>query len=128
MVGILKYNPNKYKQVTTIILSPNNDTNRVRKEITKLGFYIEDETLIKDKNHIYPIIVFKRGKKKYKKEDYIYGPILIQKQEPLFIDFLKTRNEQVTKLISILPKRYFSRKRQLKQESKILNKLLNPKK
>ena len=43
MIGILKYSKEKYKKVDTIILSPNSDTDKVRKEICKLGFYIDNE-------------------------------------------------------------------------------------
>ena len=74
-VGILKYKTNLYKNVDTIILSPNTDSDFVRYEICKLGFYIDDEIQVKDNNFVYPVIRFKRAKKKYKKIEYILGPI-----------------------------------------------------
>ena len=54
IIGILKYNTNLYKHVNTLILSPHSDTEKVRKEISKLGFSIVKEKLVKDKNIIYP--------------------------------------------------------------------------
>lgn len=64
IIGMFKYTPEKLKNVKTLVLSPNNDLIRVRKEISKLGFYIEDETLVKYKNIIYVVMKWQRGKKK----------------------------------------------------------------
>lgn len=124
MIGILKYTPSKYKNVDTIILSPNSDTDKVRSEICKLGFHIEDETLVSDKNIIYPVIYFKRGKKKYKYHEYLYGPILIQKQEPLFLEYMKKEKIKKEKLIEVLPKKYFQKRMQLKKELKVISKII----
>jgi len=123
-VGILKYKTNLYKNVDTIILSPNTDSDFVRREICKLGFYIENEILVKDNNFAYPVIRFKRGKKKYKKIEYILGPILIEKKDKIFIDYLTSLKETKEKILSVLPKKYFWKKRQLKKELKEINKLL----
>ena len=123
-VGILKYKTNLYKNVDTIILSPNTDSDFVRYEICKLGFYIDDEILVKDNNFVYPVIRFKRGKKKYKKIEYILGPILIEKKDKIFIDYLTSLKETKEKILSVLPKKYFWKKRQLKKELKEINKIL----
>lgn len=124
MIGILKYYPSKYKNVDTIILSPNSDTNIVRKEICKLGFYIDEEELVKEKNIIYPVIRFRRGKKKYSYSDYLYGPILIEKHDPLFIEYIKKEKTTKEKLLAVLPKKYFEKRWQLKKELKVINKIL----
>ena len=124
MIGILKYNPSKYKNVDTIILSPNSDCDKVRKEICKLGFYIDNEILVKDKNIIYPIIRFKRGKRKYSYKDYLYGPILIENHDSLFIEYLQKEKATKEKLIKVMPRKYFERRWQLKKELKVINKIL----
>ena len=122
-VGILKYKKDKFKNVDTIILSPNTDSDFVRMEICKLGFYIEDEKLVSDNNFIYPIIKFKRGKKKYKKIEYILGPVLIQKKEDIFIDYLHSLKETKEKILKVLPKKYISKRIRLKKELKEINKI-----
>lgn len=124
MVGILKYYPSKYQNVDTIILSPNSDTNIVRKEICKLGFYIDEELLVKENNIIYPIIKFKRGKKKYKYRDYLYGPKLIEKKDNLFKEYMQKEKQTKEKLLAVLPKKYLKKRIQLKKELKIINKIL----
>lgn len=124
MVGILKYCPSKYKNVDTIILSPNSDTNIVRKEICKLGFFIEEEELVKEKNIIYPVIRFKRGKKRYSYSDYLYGPILIEKYNPLFVEYMKKEKTTKEKLLKVLPKKYFEKRLKLKKDLKYIGKIL----
>lgn len=123
MIGILKYKQDMFKQVNKIILSPNNDTDKVRKELKKMGFIIEDEILIKEKNIIYPVIKFIRGKKHYSKIEYIFGPILIKKKDPLFLEYLDKEKELRIKLLELLPKKYISRRFELKKELKEINKI-----
>lgn len=124
MIGILKYEPSKYKNVKTIILSPNSDTDILRKEICKLGFYIEDEVLVKEKNIIYPVIKFERGKRKYKYKDYLFGPVLIEKRDPLFIEYIQKEKTTKEKLLAVLPKKYFEKRFKLKKELKIIEKII----
>ena len=124
VVGILKYKRDLYKNVDTIIISANTDVDFVRKEICKLGYYIEEELLVKDGNIVYQIIRFKLGKKHYKKTEYLLGPILMEKKEPLFIEYLKREKELKEKILKLLPKQYFIRRIQLKKELKEINKII----
>lgn len=124
MIGILKYHPEKYKNVDTIILSPNSDSDKVRKEICKLGFYIEKEALVKDNNIIYPVILFQRGKRRYYYRDYLYGPCLIQNRDSLLIEYLVKEKEKKEKLLATLPKKYFQKRRQLKKELHTISRIV----
>ena len=124
IVGILKYKTDLFKSVETIILSPNTDSDFVRKEVCKLGFFIEEEKLVKDNNIIYPIIRFKRGRKHYSKTEYVLGPILISKKEELFFEYLESLKNTKTKILEILPKKYMFKRIQLKKELKEINKFL----
>lgn len=124
MIGILKYNSFKYKNVDTIILSPNSDTDKVRREICKLGFYIKKEALVKEKNIIYPVILFTRGKKKYHYKDYLYGPVLLQEKNPLLIEYLSKEQLKKQKLLEVLPTKYLKKRRQLKKELNIISKFI----
>lgn len=124
IVGILKYKTLKFKNVDTIILSPNTDSDFVRKEICKLGFHIENEKLVKDGKIIYPVICFKRGIKHYKKIEYILGPVLLKEKEELFIEYLTKEKETKIKILSILPKKYILKRIQLKRELKEIDKIL----
>lgn len=94
IVGILKYNTNKLINVKNIIIQSNTDLYFLRKNIVKLGYYIEDEVLVKDKNIIYTVIKFSKGKKKYNYKELYLGPILIRKKDTLF-------KEKCTKMLNI---------------------------
>lgn len=77
IVGILK----NHDLSDTLIISANNNIEYLRREVVKLGFYIDTEVFITDNNKKYVIIKFKRGNVKYKKVDYIVGPILKNNKE-----------------------------------------------
>ena len=60
----------------TLIISSNNNIDILRKEVINLGYYIDSEIFIIDKNKPYIIIKFIKGTKKYSKLDILLGPIL----------------------------------------------------
>ena len=124
IVGILKYKTDLFKNVDTIVLSPNTDSDFVRYEICKLGFFIDEEKLVKDNNFIYPIIRFKRGKKHYKRIEYILGPKLIEEKSILFIEYITNIKNTKEKILEIMPKKYITKRLKLKKELKEINKLL----
>ena len=66
-------NNDKINKIDNLIIQSNNDLYLIRKCITKLGFYIEKDIKIEDKKIFYTIIKFKRGYKKYKHYEYLYG-------------------------------------------------------
>ena len=70
-----------------LILLSNNDVFKLRKEVVKKGYYIDDEVAIKDGKYYYVIIRFKKGYRKYKYSDYILGPILKNKKTEYY-DYL----------------------------------------
>lgn len=72
ILDILKTN----KLSNTLIISSNNNIDILRHEVINLGYLIDSEIFIIDKNKPYVIIKFIKGIKKYKKIDIILGPIL----------------------------------------------------
>lgn len=115
IIGILKYYPDKLVNVETLILSPNNDVSRVRKEITKLGYYLDDESLVEENKKIYNILKFKKGKSKLKKEEYILGLEKIYKNK-LFKKQNSIEIERLNRLLNVLPRKYFLLKQRTKRE------------
>ena len=65
----------------TLIISSNNNIDILRKEVINLGYYIDSEIFIIDKNKPYIIIKFIKGIKKYSKLDILLGPILKNSME-----------------------------------------------
>ena len=94
IVGILKYSINKLKSVNKIVVQSNTDLYFLRKNITKLNYYIEDEDLVLDSSKIYTVIKFIKGKKKYSYKELYLGPILMSKNDKLFKE--KNKKELIT--------------------------------
>jgi len=124
MIGILKYYPNLLKNVKWIILSPNNYPIEVREQISKLGFYLYDEDLVEERNFIYPVMVFQKGKKYYPRKSFIFSPILLEKKPPLFQKYLKDSKNQKEHICQVMPKKYFQKRWKLKREVKEIDKIL----
>ena len=57
IIGICKNDLKVLKKINTLIISPNNYQEDVKRFLTKNGFYIENEEFVKDKRFIYQIII-----------------------------------------------------------------------
>lgn len=83
----------------TLIISSNNNIDILRKEIIKLGFYIDTEIFIIDRGKPYIIIKFEKGFRKYNLNDYIFGPVL--KNNTNYRKYLINKYKDILKKISI---------------------------
>ena len=125
MIGICKDDMKVLKQVDTFILSPNNYQEDVKRFLCKNGFYIENEEFVKDNNIIYQVIIFKRGKKKYSKIEYFFGPVFLIKKGPLFHEYYEKELKSREILMTLLPKSYRLRRRKIKKEIELLQREVN---
>ena len=82
-----------------IIIKSNTYLYFLRKNINSLGYYIEDEILVEDKNIIYTVIKFNKGKRRYNYKELYLGPVLTTKNDDLF---KKKCNKELTTLKLIL--------------------------
>ena len=119
IIKILQKDINKSKKVDKYILSPNNYIKNVREYMSKLGYYIDDERLVKDK-YIYNILVFKKGKKRYKKKEYYFGPILLQNKDKLFYEYYERELKSNQIIQKLLPKNDWSRHFLIKKKIKMI--------
>ncbi len=120
IIGIFKDNIKKLNKVETLIISPNNYQEDVKRFLCKHGFYIQNEEFVKDKKFIYQIIIFKKGKKRYSKKEYFFGPIFLEKKGPLFREYYERELKSREILISLLPKNFKLKKYQAKKEIKMI--------
>ena len=122
MISIFKDQPKVLKKVDTIILSPNNYQEDVKRYLTKNKFYISNEEFVKDGKFIYQIIIFKKGKKRYSKKDYFFGPVFLIKKGPLFREYYERELKSREILLTLLPKNYRMKKHQTKKEIEMIKK------
>ena len=107
--------------IKNIILAPNNEFPTVRKTLYKNGFSLEQEILIREKNITYLVIKALKGKKKIK--DYFFGILDNKNQET--INYYTKIFDTNLKILKQLPKKYFLKRKKIKQENKKIKKFLN---
>ncbi len=124
MMGIFKYSRKKLKTIKTIVISPNNYQSDIKRCLNHLGYYIEDETLVKDGKYIYQVIKLVKGKKLYSKKEMFFGPVILTKKDQLFKEYFSREVKSREILLDILPKNYRLKRFQTKREIKMLKKEL----
>ena len=105
IIDILKKDNNKLKNINNIIVQSNKGYYELRKAICDLGFYIDKESLVKERDIFYIIIRFKRGNKKYSNKDYLYGPYLRIHKDALFKEMILNEIKQKEIILSLIPRK-----------------------
>lgn len=104
----------KYKKTTPLlILQPVQFPEKLRENLCRLGFRIEDEDLVKDEGLIYHLILArKEGEKASKPMTMIqleFGPINIEKGKPLLWELIESKIQTYEKIVEDLSKQSTSR-------------------
>ncbi len=121
---ILDDNKKYLKNIDTLILSPNNYSLAVKRKLLKLGYHIENETLVKERNIIYEILVFKKGRKYYSYKKLFLGPILMTKRDNVTKEYYQNLLNTKKSLLNALPKSFRNKIRLTKKEIKYLEEML----
>lgn len=124
IVGILKKSKDKLTNVNKIIVQSNTDLYFLRKNITRIGYYIEEELLVEDKNIIYTVIKFTKGRKKYTYKELYLGPILLNKKDKLFQKKMEKELKTMKMIIKNITKGHYLYKLKIKRNIKILEETL----
>ena len=102
IISILK-NIKHIKNINKLVIQSNSNSEIVRKFILKNGFYIDNETIVLDKNIYYIISSFKRGKRKYSNMDKEIGIM----NDELLKNYIEIEIKKNNVLLSIIPKKEF---------------------
>ena len=101
IVEILKKHPEKLKYVQTIVVDPHGAVNKVREEISQMGFAIAEEKMIKEDDKFYEIIKFvKADIASYNEFDLEFGPILRSEKSATFKEKYSSRIKEIDNLLS----------------------------
>ena len=101
IIDILKSHKEKLKNVQTIIIDAHNNVKEARLEISKLGYVIAEEKMVKENNIYYEIIKFIKGEVAiYSEEDLEYGPSLRKEQSVLFKEKYQNRLNEISLILS----------------------------
>jgi len=123
-VGILYNNLKKIKNVDKLIIQSNNDLDFLRTKITKIGYYIKREKLVKDARKIYTVIEFKKGYKLYSKKKLYFGPCLLEEKNELFFEKYMSELEKIKAFYSMIPFRKIHYKIKTYLRIKMIEKIL----
>lgn len=124
IIDILKKYPNKTKQIQTLIVDAHTAIPKVRDEVSKMGFIIADEKMVREDDVFYEIIKFVRADIAfYGESDLEFGPILRQEKSATFKEKYESRITEINRLLSMkdLPK---SRVEQLYKEKERIQSIL----
>lgn len=110
-----------HTNIEKLVIQSNSNPEKVRKFILKKGFYIEDESVVLDRNIYYIVTSYKKGKKKYSKFEKEIG-IITGKDLEKYIDMEIKKNNI---LLSVVPKSYFFKRIEIKRKLNYLNKKKN---
>lgn len=106
IISILYKDIKKLENIDNIIVSPNNEIPKVRKKISQLGYMIEKESYVLDKNKYYCIMRFIKGKKKYSKKELFFGPIALKEKNEMFQKYFEYYLSKEIHILSKLPRKH----------------------
>lgn len=87
-----------HDNIDELIIQSNNELDNLRKNICEMGYYIDKEEAILDKNKYYVIIKFKKGFKKYNKKELLLGPLLNNKE---YFEYLLNKNNEIINKLNL---------------------------
>ena len=100
IIKILKDSPRQAKQIETLIVDAHSAIPKVRDEITKMGFVIADEKMVREDDIFYEIIKFIRSEVAfYGDNDMEFGPILRKEKSATFKEKYENRIQEIDHLL-----------------------------
>lgn len=123
VLDIIFRNKENLKNIKKIIISSNNDWYSLRKIFTENNYYIKEEDIILENDKFYPIVIFEKGTKKYKKYELKYGPILLKSNNEVFKKYIEKEISKLNNIKNSLTNKYLIKKIKLKKEIRFLKKI-----
>ncbi len=122
IINVLQGGLDKLKSVNCIIIQANTGIQKIRKFLISIGYLILEEKLVKEKNIIYVVIKFGKGRASYSKKELVFGPILLANKDELFIELVNNYINKNINIIHKLPNKKIFKKFLLRRKNKLLKK------
>ena len=120
IIDILK--KGNLNNIKRLIISSNNKFEDIRKDITSLGFIINDEKIVYEEDKYYVIIEFIKGNKKYTKKELYFGPILLKKKDKEFYNYYGYIKDKKISILKSIPSDNKNKKK-IEKEIEILKEI-----
>ena len=124
ITGILYNNLKKIEGVNKLVIQSNNDLDFLRYKVTKIGYYIAKEELVKDAGIIYTIIEFRKGYKFYIRIQLYFGPYLLKENSDLFKEKCRLELKKMEQFYPLIPKSHYHHRYKIYFRIRILKKIL----
>lgn len=102
IASILKSDSKRLSGVKRIIVQPNIHAMAIREWAVDYSWMIVDETILKEDNKIYEILVLERGEQSYTSEELLMGPILLQERTAVFQEKWQGELKEIERVINVL--------------------------
>lgn len=86
------------KNVKRFVLQPNNDTEAIRKSLSKIDFMITEELVMIDNKKLYDVIVIEKGTRIYNNLELAFGPINLKEKPYYFVKRIEREIEKLTEI------------------------------
>lgn len=107
--------------IDEIIISSNNDYDYLRKNLGILGFTVDKELIVKDRNKYYQVIKFKKGILNYNKYELKYGKI---SSDSTYIEYLNFNRKKLLEIYKLLGFNHFFSRIKIGKEIRYIDRTL----
>ena len=129
IASILKSDSKRLSGVKRIIVQPNIHAMAIREWAVDNSWMIVEETILKEDNKIYEILVLERGEQSYTSEELLMGPILLQQRSAVFQEKWQGELKEIERVINVLTQsaqseEAKSKRQQLKEAKDMIERVL----
>ena len=107
----------RLKKINKIIVQSNNDYDKLRSFLNQLNYTLKEEYILEDKNHIYHIMKYLKGKEYLTKEEILMG-----KYNKDYKNYYKQDLNKLKQILKNIPNNHQEEKQLINDKIKILSK------
>lgn len=101
IIHILDQGRHVWQDMGRFVISPQSDLDKVRRYLKEQGFGLIDEAMVEEEGKFYTVMAVSQAENRpwdpaWEKESaYLYGPILIEKKDPVLLRFLDKEQKRI---------------------------------
>ena len=89
VIHILKDSPETVKEISSFILQPQSEIDKVRRYLNEHGYRIVEERMVEESGKFYPMMRAVHGSgEPYEEYEYLYGKRLLEEKDPVLRTYL----------------------------------------
>ena len=110
IIHILENGRHVWQDMGRFILSPQSDLDKVRRYLKEQGFGLIDEAMVEEEGKFYTVMAVSQAEGiswppgRDKESAYLYGPVLIEKRDPVLLRFLYKEQKRIEGVLLHLKK------------------------